>query len=190
MPNRPNKSALLRAVAGFLQAWERHAIRQSVGVIAVCRALQEIVEAGAPGKLVARIEDVTLLDGGRAALVPPLPEAPRPLVLYVGNLERYQGIDLLLEAERVLGGRTAPTIGVNIEAAGESFALRVTAAASDLTEVYPAAEGRSADVLIADSQLWAASYLAQLAGGSVRVDFSNGTCEWTFTVPAAVPANA
>ncbi len=87
----------LRAVAGVLEASERHAIRHSVGVIAVCRALEEIVEAGAPGKLVARIEDVTLLDGGSAALVPPLPDAPRPLVLYVGNLERYQGIDLLMD---------------------------------------------------------------------------------------------
>jgi len=100
------KYGALRAVSAFLQASERQAIRGSVGVIAVCRALEDIVQAGAPGKLVARIEDVTLIDDGGTPLVPPLPEAPRPLVMYVGNLERYQGIDLLMDgwAEAVRGG--------------------------------------------------------------------------------------
>jgi glycosyltransferase involved in cell wall biosynthesis len=100
------KYGALRAVSALLEASERHAIRGSVGVIAVCRALEDIVQAGAPGKLVARIEDVTLIDDGGTSLVPPLPEAPRPLVMYVGNLERYQGIDLLMDgwAEAVRGG--------------------------------------------------------------------------------------
>jgi glycosyltransferase involved in cell wall biosynthesis len=102
------KYGSLRAVAGLLRASERHAIRESVGVIAVCRALEDIVQAGAPGKLVARVEDVTLLDGGAAALVPPLPEAPRPLVMYVGNLERYQGIDLLMDGWADAVRRGAP----------------------------------------------------------------------------------
>ncbi|HEX5043429.1 MAG TPA: glycosyltransferase, partial [Candidatus Polarisedimenticolaceae bacterium] len=98
----------LRAVAGWLQASERHAIRHSVGVIAVCRALQDLVQEGAPGKLVARIEDVSLLRDDASLLDPPLPEAPRPVVMYVGNLERYQGIDLLMEGWADAVRRGAP----------------------------------------------------------------------------------
>jgi glycosyltransferase involved in cell wall biosynthesis len=91
------KYGALRAVSGLLHASERRAIRGSVGVIVVCRAVEDIVRAGAPGKLVARIEDVSLLqNGGPSQLTPPLPEVPRPVVMYVGNLERYQGIELLM----------------------------------------------------------------------------------------------
>ena len=127
----------LRAVATLLQASERHAIRGSLGVIAVCRALEDIVLADAPGKLVARIEDVSLLGDGGAALTPPLPQAPPPVVMYVGNLERYQGIDLLMagwaEAVRrgapgtlvVVGGTDAHIAQYGRLAEAEGFGSRV-----------------------------------------------------------------
>jgi len=90
-----------------LEWFERRAVRGSSGVLAVCRSIEEKAREYAPGCLVARLEDVTLL--------PPVPASPEeresladlaggsgaigtigPIVLYVGNLEAYQGIDLLL----------------------------------------------------------------------------------------------
>ena len=154
----------LRAVGGLLKASERSAIRGSVGVIAVCRALEDIVLSGAPGKLVARIEDVTLIDGGVAQVVPPLPEAPRPLVMYVGNLERYQGIDLLMdgwaEAVRqgapgtllVVGGTEAHVAQYRKRAADAGLADRVRFAGPRPVGVLGAVLS-AADVLVSPRSL-------------------------------------
>ena len=56
--------------------------------------------AHAPGKAVGRVEDSTLLPPVAPALasdgLPPEPfRRAGPVAMYVGNLERYQGIDLL-----------------------------------------------------------------------------------------------
>jgi glycosyltransferase involved in cell wall biosynthesis len=93
----------LRAVRRGLDACERTAVRGSLGVLAVCRTLADQARAWAPETLVARVEDPTLLGPPAeqperlAGLFYP-PDAPSspPIVLYVGNLEPYQGIDLLL----------------------------------------------------------------------------------------------
>jgi signal transduction histidine kinase len=97
-------------------------------------------------------------------------------------------LDLLLEAERVLRGSPMATIRVSVEARGQSFALRVTAAASEITEAYPTVEPGAEGALTADAQLWIAGYLAERAGGSVSAASADGHCEWTVTVPAVVPA--
>ncbi|MGH7579430.1 MAG: glycosyltransferase family 4 protein [Gemmatimonadales bacterium] len=86
-----------------LRRMEAVAVRRSIGVLTVCAALEDIALGHDPGKPVGRVEDTTLLDGGtldgrngRA-----LPGADGgPVAMYVGNLERYQGIDLLLEGFR------------------------------------------------------------------------------------------
>jgi glycosyltransferase involved in cell wall biosynthesis len=94
----------LARVRGGLEWFERLAVRGSSGVLAVCRSIEDKAREYAPGCLVARLEDVTLL--------PPVASRPAereslaglagnsgtigPIVLYVGNLEAYQGIDLLL----------------------------------------------------------------------------------------------
>jgi len=92
----------LRPVRRLLDACERAAVRESRGTLAVCGSLEEQARAHHPGGLVARLEDPSLLgtadeDSTVADLVP---EDWRglPLVLYVGNLQPYQGIDLLLAA--------------------------------------------------------------------------------------------
>lgn len=94
------KYPVLGAVAGTLEWFEAGAVRGSEAVLAVCRSLAETAAAHAPGKRIARLEDVSLL-----APVAPDREslaetvgAPGPYVMYVGNLERYQGIDLLVDA--------------------------------------------------------------------------------------------
>lgn len=93
----------LRFAFPALRRMEAMAVRRSVGVLTVCAALEDIAQAHDPGQLVGRVEDTTLLPGGepdgrngRA-----LPGAGRgTLAMYVGNLEPYQGIDLLLDGFR------------------------------------------------------------------------------------------
>jgi glycosyltransferase involved in cell wall biosynthesis len=88
--------APLRPVLAWL---EGAAVRRSLGVLTVCRTLQETALAHDSAKLVAVVEDSSLLEP---------PDRPvdslrqltgdGPLVLYVGNLAPYQGIDLLLHS--------------------------------------------------------------------------------------------
>jgi glycosyltransferase involved in cell wall biosynthesis len=90
-----------------LRRMEALAVRRSSGVLAVCAALQDVALKHDPGQLVGRVEDTTLLEGpgvsgnGRS----PLPPTDGPVAMYVGNLEPYQGIDLLLEGFRHTLGR-------------------------------------------------------------------------------------
>ncbi len=82
---------------------EAAAIRRSLGVLTVCAALEDIVLAYAPDKPVGRVEDTTLLSDGvpSGREVRALPGTDGgPVAMYVGNLEPYQGIDLMLEGFR------------------------------------------------------------------------------------------
>ncbi len=95
------KYKLLTFLLPVLQFFERMVIKNSVGVAAVCKDLEDIVVAASPDKIVVRLEDITLLgknndveDGGE--LLCQRYSIDEPIMLYVGNLERYQGIDLLL----------------------------------------------------------------------------------------------
>ncbi len=87
------------------KALERHALRHSVVAVTVCSSLSEGVKARAPGVPVFQVEDPPLVDPRTA----PSPEAvealrrdltlgPWPVVLYSGNFEPYQGLELLLDA--------------------------------------------------------------------------------------------
>jgi glycosyltransferase involved in cell wall biosynthesis len=93
--------ALLRLV----QRMERAALRRAQLAITVCTSLTDAVRAAVPTVPVAQIEDCPLEEALRA----PVPEqveqlrashgiGSRRAVVYTGNLEGYQGIDLLLEA--------------------------------------------------------------------------------------------
>lgn len=90
----------------FMRYCESLAIRRSLGVLTVCAALEDLALGHDPAKAVARVEDSTLLPPGApgdANGSGPIPDAVKrdgPIALYVGNLERYQGIDLLLEGFR------------------------------------------------------------------------------------------
>ncbi len=89
-----------------LRRCEALAVRQSLGVLTVCAALEDVAHGHAPGKPIGRVEDTTLLmpEGGHSgngqAADSPLPavvDSNSPVVMYVGNLEHYQGIGLLLD---------------------------------------------------------------------------------------------
>ncbi len=90
---------------GFLQKimqyLEKKAVSGSVGVMAVCNALADIATGYCPGKFTAVIEDISLLDNeqqGDEDLRKQLDIDDTVVFMYVGNLERYQGIDLLLQS--------------------------------------------------------------------------------------------
>jgi glycosyltransferase involved in cell wall biosynthesis len=89
-----------------LRRCEALAVRHSLGVLTVCAALEDVAQGHAPGKPIGLVEDTTLLkpEGshtGNGQSADPLlslgigPQAP--VAMYVGNLEHYQGIGLLLD---------------------------------------------------------------------------------------------
>jgi glycosyltransferase involved in cell wall biosynthesis len=93
----------LRFFSPAFRRMEAVAIRRSIGVLTVCAALEDIALAHDPGKPVGRVEDSTLLSqgwpAGRDRRALPGTDGGS-VAMYVGNLEPYQGIDLLLEGFR------------------------------------------------------------------------------------------
>ena len=95
------KWKLLRPVKRGLRALERAVIRRSDAVFAVCSDLARHATADAPGVPVFLIEDVALPTQRHGRGAEPLRELldiKGPLALYVGNLQPYQGVDLLVRA--------------------------------------------------------------------------------------------
>jgi glycosyltransferase involved in cell wall biosynthesis len=93
----------LKPVAPLLRRLEAIAVRRSAGVLTVCVALEDVAHGHDPATTVGRVEDTTLLppgtsNNGNRHL--PAETAGAPVAMYVGNLEHYQGIDLLLEGFR------------------------------------------------------------------------------------------
>jgi len=81
---------------------EKRAIGRADFVLTVCRSLSDVVRGMAPDARIVQIEDAPLEDefvpdeAGAAALA--AAHGPGPFVVYTGNLESYQGIDLLVRA--------------------------------------------------------------------------------------------
>jgi len=84
---------------------EAHALRHAAAAVTVCTSLTEGVRRRAPALPVFQVEDPPLVDRRQ----PPAPEAiaalrrelglsEAPVVLYSGNFEPYQGVELLIEA--------------------------------------------------------------------------------------------
>jgi glycosyltransferase involved in cell wall biosynthesis len=95
------RGPLLRLAEGL----ERHALRHAAAVITVCTSLTDGVKARAAAVPVFQVEDPPLVD----PQLRPAPETvdalrreltlgPWPVVLYSGNFEPYQGVELLLDA--------------------------------------------------------------------------------------------
>lgn len=92
------KSRWLGPVAGLFRRLESWALRRSAAVLAVCPELMDYTRAIAPDAKVHLLPDVPI--GGRAdgPLPGALTSATGLRLLYVGNLQGYQGVDLMLEA--------------------------------------------------------------------------------------------
>jgi glycosyltransferase involved in cell wall biosynthesis len=88
-----------------VRALERLALRRSRAAISVCQALSDTARELSPGTPVFQVEDAPLEESLRepdASRVEALRRehglCGRRLVVYTGNLESYQGLDLLLAA--------------------------------------------------------------------------------------------
>lgn len=95
--------SIARPFRPFMEAMEAWAIRGSAATVVMCKALEERVTEASPNTPVLRLEDVSTLDDTEVE------EDLRrdysiegPMIMYVGNLERYQGIDLLIDAFRLV----------------------------------------------------------------------------------------
>ncbi|MHC4454395.1 MAG: glycosyltransferase family 4 protein [Planctomycetota bacterium] len=97
-----DKYKFLLPIKKILEFVERIAVRNSTGVIAVCKSLENIALKYDPGQKVLRLEDISLLksDTQEGDLLFEKMGISRPIIMYVGNLESYQGIDLLLDGFR------------------------------------------------------------------------------------------
>ncbi len=98
------KYPFLKLIAPLMRWTEKIAVRNSLAVVAVCDALADLAGQYGAGK-VFLLRDVSLLEYAD----PPLTQDTRNSLreefglagycfMYIGNLEQYQGIDLLLEA--------------------------------------------------------------------------------------------
>lgn len=84
---------------------ERIGLNRACAALTVCRSITETVRRVAPATRIFEIEDAPLEEATRPAdpaqvdaLRAELGLGQRPAIVYTGNLESYQGIDLLLEA--------------------------------------------------------------------------------------------
>jgi len=92
-------------VLWMAEALERHALRHAAAAVTVCTSLTEGVRERAPGLPVFQIEDPPLTDHRRLpenaeldGLRRDLGLSPAAVVLYSGNFEPYQGVELLVDA--------------------------------------------------------------------------------------------
>ena len=93
----------------ILTKLERIAVKGSIGVIPVCKSIEETVVRYDPHKPIQRLEDISLLP---SAAVERIEESKKinvdgPALMYIGNLEKYQGIDFLLESFKAVS-QTVP----------------------------------------------------------------------------------
>jgi len=112
----------LRVAGGLLRRAERAVIRGSVGTIAVSRAVEDLVREACPAHLVQRVDDASQLyaaDGASSWRLPEDIARSGAVVMYVGNLERYQGIDLLLEGFRQVADKVPDAQLVSVGGAGD-----------------------------------------------------------------------
>jgi glycosyltransferase involved in cell wall biosynthesis len=98
------KAFFLRPMLPLLKILEKKIVLGSIGILPVCKAIEDVVVSYATDHLVQRLEDVTLLPpvlkNAKRVTDTTAGSAEHPViqVMYVGNLEKYQGIDLLLDA--------------------------------------------------------------------------------------------
>jgi len=101
-----DRYACLGRIAVLLEWFEKKAVRCSNGVVAVCQSLEDMARGFAPDKPILRLEDISLLQPAseRCENIRKEYNISGKVIMYVGNLEPYQGIDLLLESFALIDG--------------------------------------------------------------------------------------
>lgn len=122
----------LRPARRLLQWIERAAVRRTHAVFAVCEDLAAKVRPWVGPDRVLVLPDVPMANNHATGPVEQLRSLIAPgatLALYVGNLERYQGIDILLEG---FAAAKAPDIGLVIIGGEAAHIAHYTARAQAL----------------------------------------------------------
>lgn len=99
------KFSWLRMLKNFFFFFEKRAVKGCSGSVVVCRALEEKILAIDAAKPLLRLEDVSMLQYDQKLSSESLNRLTGDdgiTLLYVGNLEGYQGIEFLLDAFRVV----------------------------------------------------------------------------------------
>jgi glycosyltransferase involved in cell wall biosynthesis len=94
------KYAWLRPLSRLLDALEAAAIRRALATAPVCNALADLCRSRGSAKVVT-LHDISQLarpDAPRTGKLAAEVSSSRLFLLYAGNLESYQGIDLLLDS--------------------------------------------------------------------------------------------
>lgn len=89
-----DKYDLPRWIHRMISGAEARAARGAIGAITCCKALQDLVQGYAPDLPVQTLEDATLIEDAGSP-----PEDccfDEPIIMYIGNLEGYQGVELLI----------------------------------------------------------------------------------------------
>lgn len=92
------KSPLLKPIAWVFGFMERRSVKRSQGVLAVCPALVDEAMRHHPTGNVALLPDIPFTGSDETNLPEALSQTTGTKLMYVGNLEGYQGIDLMLDA--------------------------------------------------------------------------------------------
>ena len=105
-----DKKPYLKCFSSIFRLCESFAVRHAIAVVPVCEALYRSIQPYCPRRVVV-LHDVSLLEGSEGSRSEELREKisiPGLLVMYVGNLESYQGIDLLLDSFALALQKTTP----------------------------------------------------------------------------------
>lgn len=92
------KYPILQIIKFLLEYIEKGSVKHAKAVIVVCDELSRGIEKYKPEKVVV-LKDISLLNGSPALGLIDIRRKLKidgPIIMYIGNLEHYQGIDLLL----------------------------------------------------------------------------------------------
>lgn len=112
MPDQlAKKNGFLRIFSPFFLFMEKFAVKRSLCCITVCHTLSDNVRKIAPWKMVFQIEDLPLIPEkkfsleDRMLLKQQLGLNNCKVCCYMGNFSRYQGIDLMFNAFKIVKGK-------------------------------------------------------------------------------------
>ena len=134
---------------------ERKVIRGAAAVTVICDSHERYVRAIAPDQSIHRIEDTPPLVSESAGNSAPSVRRSfglrdNPLLLYTGNMESYQGIDLMIDAFRIVIGERPDARLVLIGGEPEQIADRVRTLDGGLAEAVFFAGKRNHDAIAAE----------------------------------------
>lgn len=123
-----------RPLAAVCRALERAAIRRAAGVLPVCPALAEYVRSISETVPLQVLPDIPPHDPTTADDPPSeLEKCPGTRLLYIGNLEEYQGVDLMVSGFRMVA-EASPEATLFIIGGDEDRLARHRREAADLVD--------------------------------------------------------